>query len=209
LVNSSALSTAAARRLAGRRPLHLDAGRPFAIKRSVHVLEVDCSPEALAAALREVLAEPGEALGGVVLRRLPERVGRPFEVGERFHGCLTLGGIARAWPLRGLARWVEDRFLSDYAEIVEIEPLRFRYRYLSGTPIAGRSTLSLERAEPGRTRVEATFEFQEVRALALGALHRFALRRHDGAIDAQVRKAAARAGARILESTIPAGYAHA
>src|SRR5687768_6847678 len=81
----------------------------------------------------------------------PGRAGKPFVVGERFQGCFGLAqGIAARVPAplrplaravlaaaRGLTTFVEDVFLSDYAEIVGIElapapgaPYRLEYRYL-------------------------------------------------------------------------------
>jgi hypothetical protein len=208
-VNPSTLSARAARRLIRRTPLELDARGMFAIKRNVHEWEVEADADALAAALRAVAADPGESFGIIRLRRLPERVGRPFEAGERFHGCLPLAGVAprlarglAAARLPGVTRWIEDTFLSDYAEVVTLEDRLVRYRYLSGTPIAGSSTLRIEPLGPGRARVVAIFEFQEVKAAALGALHGFALRAHDEALDAQVNKSAARAGGRVIRRTL-------
>ncbi len=201
MVNAS-LGPRWVRRLASRTPLALDPARPFAIKRNVHEVEVDADPDALGRALGDVVADPVEALGRIRVRRRPDRVGRPFEAGERFHGALTLGGAAAGGPLARLVRWLEDAFFSDYAEVERVSDREVRYRYLSGTPIAGSSTLRIEPAGPARSRLVVVFEFQEVAALALGALHRFALKRHDEAIQDHVRKAAARLGARVLRSTI-------
>ncbi len=231
-----------ARRLATRTPLELDSARPFAIKRNVHELVVDAEPGALAAALREVVADPVGRFGLIRIKRRAERVGRPFEAGERLHGCVALEGGLRAWLGRGrvrrsvlrpiaasafalpgarrAARWLEDRFLSDYAEVVEIaetrdaagrEVHRLVYRYLDGSPIAGRSVLTIEpagdRQGGGGSRVTVVFEYQEVSGAALGALHRFGIQRHDQVVHEQVARAAARAGARILASTIQPAYA--
>lgn len=213
-VNS--LSPRMARRLAARTPLSLDPRRSFAIKRSVHELEVSTDARTFARALHEVVTEPGASFGLVRLKRPAHRTGLPFAAGERFHGALALGRklpILDARLLAPLARWLEDRFLSDYAEIEEMsldpaagEPFRLRYRYLEGTPLAGRTTMTIEPLAALRCRFTQVFEFQEVRGAALGALHRFALKRHDQATHVQVERAAARAGARILRSTIAPAY---
>jgi hypothetical protein len=240
------LSTFWARRLARRTPLALDASRPFAVKRCVHELMVDVSASAFAHSMAEAVADPGAVFGVIRLRRLAERVGRPFEEGERFHGALSLARLTDAaisgTPLRfargALARLLGSRLatpmvrlleavlLSDYALVEELSlegagapaarerrdgspaapGARLRYRYLSGTPIAGSSTIEVAPIGPSSARVTVVFEFQELEALALGVLHGFALPRHDQAVHAIVAAAAARAGGCVTESTIPAAY---
>jgi hypothetical protein len=217
--DGAVLASGMARRLGRRAPLALDARRPFAIKRCVHEIDVDADARALAAAFREVVTDPAASFGLLRLKRPADRVGRPFAAGDRFHGCLSLRLAARgplaallaAPPLAAALSFLEDRLLSDYAEIVEIAAegaaQRLVYRYLEGTPIAGTSTLAIEPRAGGGARVTQVFEFQEVRALALGPLHRFALKRHDEITHRQVQAAAERIGARITRSTIARAYA--
>jgi hypothetical protein len=189
------LSPQAQRRLATRAPLALDAARPYAVKRNVHEIVVDAPPDRFAAALRETLADPGQQFGMVAIRRAPARVGRPFVAGERFLGTFHLG--LGASPL---VRWIEESFLSDYAEVVALDERRAVYRYLEGTPIAGSSTYLVD-ADPAGTRLTVVFEHQEINALAVSVLHRFALRQHDRAALAQARAAARRCGARVVSAT--------
>ena len=97
--------------------------------------------------------------------------------------------------------------LSDYAEIVELEDMRLRYRYLDGTPLAGQSTFTIEARGPNRCLVRQIFEFQEVNGLALATFQSFGLKYHDQVVSMEIRRAAERAGARVLSETIPAAYA--
>jgi hypothetical protein len=230
------LSPRALARLARRASSEIDPRRACAVKRLVHEIDADVEAGALARAIVEATADPAATFGALRLRRAPGRVGLPFEEGERFHGAFDLaalldaalargplafarGAAARllaSRPLAALARALEDALLSDYAEVVEVAlspdpstgaPRRVRYRYLEGTPIAGASTLAVRPRPEGGARVEVLFEFQETAAFALGALHRFALARHDQAVHAIVVDAARRAGGRVVASTIPEEYA--
>jgi hypothetical protein len=220
-----ALTAAAARKLDRREPLAVDAARPFAIKRSVHELEIGAGAADFAAALREVLRDPGARFGLIDVKRAAERESSDFAVGERFHGCVRLERVAaRLGPrhpalarlLSALGRsrlgaWLEDNAMSDYAEVVSArlepdlaagEPFEVVYRYLRGTPLAGQSTFLVEPLTPTRCRFRVIFEFQEVGGLAITVLHRFGLQMHDQVTAIQARLAAARIGAEILSNTI-------
>lgn len=212
------MSPRAEARLMRRAPLPVDAGRAIAVKRDVHDFILDAGAADVARAFREVVTDPASRFGLIRVVRPPERVGQPFAVGERFQGCFSLaralgaaGGLARAPGLRALAALVEDLMLSNYAEVVAIDEdpqaqrFRLEYRYLEGTPIAGRSIFTIEPHADG-TRVRQIFEYQEVNGVALGTFQRFGLKYHDQVVQMEVEQAAARAGARVLSSTIPAAY---
>jgi hypothetical protein len=173
-----------------RRPLELDAARPFAIKRNVHEWVIAARAEPFAERFAQTLAEPGARFGAIEIKRLPGREGRPFAVGERFMGCVKLPHIPS---------WIE---LGDYAEIIELQPLRVVYRYLSGCPMAGTSTFEIS-PEEENCRLRVIFEYQELGGLAVSLLNRFGIRMHDQVTQAQVEKTAKRLGAAILSSTLP------
>jgi hypothetical protein len=182
-----------------RKPLALDPSRAIAIKRSVHELEIDAPADEVAVALIDVLADPAGDFGPIRVRRPADRAGRPFAVGERFQGSLQLGGPAF---LRPITDWIESTFLADHCEVVELAPRRARYRYLSGTPLAGESTIEVRPLGPARCRVLQTFEYQELGLVAMLAVQRVGVRMHDRAFVAQAERAAARVGARVVSTTI-------
>ncbi|HKA90091.1 MAG TPA: hypothetical protein VKE22_20665 [Haliangiales bacterium] len=211
-----------ARRLRGRAPLPVDPQKPIAVKRDVHELVVDVEAARFAAAFRDVVTDPESTFGLIRVKRPAERMGRDFAVGERFQGCFSLelaAGRRLPWLARLLAKrgpqklvtWIEDQMLSNYAEVVSIEARPgdvhvLVYRYLEGTPIAGSSEFVIEPAGPGRCRVRQIFEYQEVNALALGTFQSIGLKWHDGVVKMEIEKAAARAGGRVIEDTIPESY---
>jgi hypothetical protein len=186
-----------------RDPLALDPWRAIAIKRSVHELEIDAPADAFAGALLDVLADPDGDFGPIRVRRPPDRVGKPFEIGERFQGAVAIDRLLGPIPafIRPLTDWIEGAFLADHCEVVELTPLRARYRYLVGTPLAGHSTLEIV-PFGARCRLVQTFEYQELNFLALLAIQRVGVRFHDLALVAQASRAAARIGAGIRSSTI-------
>jgi hypothetical protein len=199
----SALPQRFAVKLEKRTPLELDAKRACAIKRNLHELVIGADADRFAAAFEEVMREPGARFGPIEVKRLFGREGEPFSPGERFTGCLRLGELG--WPRLGRTRfgaWLEDAFLSDYAEIVERTPNRVVYRYLSGCPMAGSSTFTVDPLGPNRCRFRALFEYQELGGIAITVLHRFGLRMHDRVTQIQAERAAARIGATIVSSTI-------
>jgi hypothetical protein len=180
--------------MARRRPLELDPARGFAIKRNVHEWVIGADAHRFAEAFAEVLREPGARFDAIEVQRMPGREGQPFAVGERFAGCVKL-------PRFPLARWLEDNFFSDYAEIVELAPLRVVYRYLSGCPMAGTSTFEIQPLGD-RCRLRVIFEHQELGGLAVTVLHRFGIRMHDRVTRAQVAAAAGRLSAPIVSTTL-------
>jgi hypothetical protein len=160
------------------------------------------------------MTEPDARFGRIDVRRDPRRRGRPFEVGERFHGCFSLDAsyprLARALArigLGGAVTWFEDAFCSDYSEITGIEEehgtFAASYAYLSGSPIAGESSFVVTPIGASRCRLEAVFMYQEIGVGAILALHLFAARLHDDVVREQVERAAARAGGRIVSTTMP------
>ncbi len=211
-----------ARRLRARAPQPVDPTRAIAVKRDVHELVVDVDAATFAAAFRAVVTDPASTFGLIRVKRPAERMGRDFAVGERFQGCFSLERAAARklpWLAKLLAKpgpqrlltWIEDRMLSNYAEVVSIEKRPGEvhvlvYRYLEGTPIAGSSEFVIEPAGAGRCRVRQIFEYQEVNAVALGTFQSIGLKWHDGVVKMEIEKAAARAGARVVADTIPEGY---
>jgi hypothetical protein len=230
------IDSKAARKLAERAPLPLDPSRSIAIKRDVHEFEVDTDCQTFARAFREVVTHRESVFGLIRVKRPGARLGRDFEVGERFQGCFSLVRAARGFlekrrlggmggaverllsrpPAAQLVGWLEDHLLSNYAEIEAIvmepdatrgEVHHLRYRYLDGTPIAGSSLFTIEPLGEARCRVKQVFEYQEVNGIALGTFQRFGLKYHDQVVHMQIHQAAARAGARALSGTIPRQYA--
>jgi hypothetical protein len=199
----STLAPTFARKLARRRPLAVDAARTIAIKRNTHEWIIGAEAARFDEALESVMREPGARFDAISVKRLPGRAGEPFVAGERFTGCVRLAQLG--WPRLGRTRlgtWLEDALFSDFAEIVERAPGRVVYRYLSGCPMAGTSTFTVEPLERARCRFRVVFEYQEVGGAAISVLHRFGLQLHDRVTDAQVERAAARLGAEILSRTV-------
>jgi hypothetical protein len=211
----SELTERTLRKLASRAPLAVDPRSSVAHKRNVHEFIIDAPAKRFAEAFHAAMTEPDARFGKIDVRRDPALRGRPFIVGERFHGCVS---VAASYPrlaialerlgLRGIATFVEDAALSDYSEITEIEEegsaLVAAYRYLEGSPIAGESRFEITAIGEGRCRLRATFAYQEIGALAVLVLHLFAAKLHDDVVVQQVRRAAERAGASIVWSTMAA-----
>jgi hypothetical protein len=201
------LDERASARLTRRAPLPVDPGRAIAIKRDVHELVVDVDAASFARAFRAVVADPESSFGLIRVKRPAERMGRDFVVGERFQGCFSLERAAERWlgavPAflttragRAVTRFLEDLLLSDYAEVTSIVEdagagrWLLEYRYLDGTPIAGRSIFSIEDDGPGRCRVRQVFEYQEVNGIALATFQRFGLKLHDQVVQMEIDRAA-------------------
>lgn len=130
----------AAEKLLRRAPLPVDPRRGIAIKRDVHVFEVETDAETFAAAFRAVVTDPESTFGLIRVKRPAARMGREFQVGERFQGCFSieravlglpergalrllrgaLGAFLRLRPAAWLVSKIEDAMLSNYAEILEI-----------------------------------------------------------------------------------------
>jgi hypothetical protein len=220
----------AGKKLEARRRLPVEPARSIAVKRDVHEFVVAADAGRFAAAFKDVMTDPTGMFGLIRVKRPADRLGRDFDVGERFQGCYSISGallhgrgrfLGRMlrWllalpPLRWLIGAVEDAMLSDYAVIDELvlspppgEMHRLKYSYLDGTPIRGCSRFHIEPAGDGRCRVTQIFEYQEVNAIALGTFQRFGLKMHDQVVHMQIHQAAARAGAGVVSGTIPQAYA--
>ncbi|MCA9519960.1 MAG: hypothetical protein KC609_03265 [Myxococcales bacterium] len=134
-------------KLERRSVLPLDTNSAIAIKRDVHEFVVNTSAERFAEAFRRVVTDPENVFGLIRVKRPSDRLGKEFEVGERFQGCFSVelaisgalgadGGDApgaHLAPKSGLfasklfqrsVAWFEDQFMSNYAEIesIEMEP---------------------------------------------------------------------------------------
>jgi hypothetical protein len=217
----------AAAKLGQRAVIPVDPTRTIAVKRDVHEFEVATDAARFAEAFRAVVTDPESTFGLIRVKRPAERMGRDFEVGERFQGCFSLEKAALAalpwrWletalalgPARRLVSFLEDALLSNYAEVRAIvtapgpgEAYRLEYAYLEGTPIAGKSTFTIEPIGPRSCRVRQIFEYQEVNGIALGTFQRFGLKYHDQVVEMEIRQAAQRLGAEVVSSTIPHAYA--
>ena len=217
----------AAARLAKRPVLALKPRGSIAIKRDVHEFVVEAAADAFADAFRRVVTDPTATFGLIRVKRPAERMGEPFEVGERFQGCFSLeralagftGRAALAERLTGvpgiaaLVRGIEDGMLSNYAEVhgIDLEPepgrpYRLEYRYLKGTPIAGSTVWTIEPLGPRQCRATQVFEYQETDGMALANFQRFGLKFHDQVVHEQVRRAAELVGA-TATGTVPEAYA--
>ncbi|MFI5297562.1 MAG: hypothetical protein ACHREM_05635 [Polyangiales bacterium] len=108
---------------------------------------------------------PNAEFGLIKVRRPLDRVGKDFQIGERFQGQYQLNDglmtTAPAWlkdlvvlarkstPLQEAVCSIENKDMSDYGIIEELNlvlkqgPLVFAYRYLDGSPIAGTSTFTV------------------------------------------------------------------
>jgi hypothetical protein len=160
----------------------------WARKRNVHEWRIGCDAAAFMRAYIEVLVEPGAVFAGLTIRRAPGRAGAPFVVGEQFVSVFEKLPLAR-----------------DRAEVAELElerpPYRARYRYLDGVPFVGASSFTIVPDGAG-CRFSAAFEVEERNLLGLAALHLFGIRAHDRVLAAQVARAAARAGATVISTSV-------
>lgn len=214
------LSPALADSLASRKALRVRDGGAVPAKRDVLRVVVDADAPRVARALEAVLSEPGRMFGLVGVRRAAANEARPFAVGERFQGSFRLAALATrgaerlgvrsprldaalssAWVTSLLDR-VEAAAFSDFAELVEVTrdpapgaPFRFVYRYLEGTPIAGRSVYMVSARDDGAALVTHEFDYQELNAMAAVTFQLVGLREHGRAVEAQVRAAAEQLGA--------------
>lgn len=209
----SSLDAHTLRKLSSRRPLAIDAQRAIAVKRNVHEVVVDVPAQSFAEAFHEVMAERDATFGAIEIRRDPKRAGKPFEVGERFHGCLGLAlrypRFARMLVSLGLGRFVariENAALSDFAEITRVvhdgTTFEASYVYLSGSPIAGESVFRVESLGRSLSKFTAVFCYQEVSSVAVLVLQRLGAKLHDQVVLEQVLRATKRAGGSIVSSTM-------
>ncbi len=203
------------RAIDARRPNPMRHGSWLPAKREVQRFVVGADASSFSAAFEAVLTEPGRHFGVVRVRRPRAAVGRPFAVGTRFQGGFSLAAVARAklgtsrvdgWleapAVVALLDRVEAAAFSNFAELTEIErspapgaPHRFAYRYLEGTPIAGRSVYLVEDLASGGARVTHEFEYQEINGAAAVTFQLLGLREHMLAVESQVAAATERLGA--------------
>jgi hypothetical protein len=226
------ISAAAARKLMQRALLSVDPKKSIAIKRDVHEYRVETDAGRFADAFRAVMTDPEGDFGLIRIKRPAERMGKDYQIGERFQGCYSLekallAAVSCPWvkrlaafvlarkTMRRLIGWLEDELMSDYAIIDELilspdaalgEVHTLRYRYLRGTPIAGSSTFYIEPSGSCCCLVRQIFEFQEINCIALTVFQRAGLKMHDQVVHMQILKAAIRAGAPPPAGTIPAVY---
>jgi hypothetical protein len=123
---------------------------------------------------------------------------------------------AKALARSAAAKYVEERWLSDFAELTRLSRpsangaanartdgvFEVTYGYLDGGPLAGQSTYRIRPDGPDRCRLEVRFEFQELGLPAIFLLHTIGVRAHDRAVRAQVEQAAGLLGAPILDCTL-------
>lgn len=214
--------------LMGRRHvIPLDNGSAVAVKRDVRRFEIEANAKAFAEAFHAAMMDPNTNFGLIKIDRLPQNVGKPFHVGERFQGRYQLD-LALDDGLRGeIEKLVEDAsdtpggqdvlcsiessLLSDYGEITLIElappegqPFRIRYEYLSGSPIAGSSTFVVEPVDATHCRFVEIFQYQEISSASAAFFSAVGLKAHNGVVTAQVAEAIKRVpGAKVLSSDIP------
>jgi hypothetical protein len=226
------ISSSAARRLPRRAPLSVDPRKSIAVKRDVHEYRVEAGAVRFADAFRSAMIDPEGTFGLIRIKRPAERIGKDFELGERFQGCYSLEealhrGFSHSWlgrlaaralalrPVRRAVAWIEDALMSDYAVIDQLilspdasrgEIHTLRYCYLQGTPIAGSSTFYIEPRGLDRCVVRQILEYQEINCIALSIFQRFGLKMHDQVVHMQIQEAAARAGIAPPLGTIPEAY---
>jgi hypothetical protein len=149
-----------------RAPLTLDYRADISVKRDVRDVLVDVEASRFASAFAEVMTDPARRFGLIRIDRLPEHMGKPFEVGEKFQGRYgvegavseKLRGKAKAWfgdladsePVQSWLCAVENQHTSNFGQIRRIELAAepggesvLEYVYLDGTPIAGSSTFTV------------------------------------------------------------------
>lgn len=208
---------------AARPILPLDPRSGITIKREVHEIVVNAPARALVDSLCRVLLAPEPRFGLIRVLFPAGLTGADLRPGVRFQGRYELGLAARELtrapllarlcaspPVQTALRHAEDLFMSNYAEITELEldaPIaRLKYVYLQGTPIAGSTTYLIEPLAPALCRFTQVFEYQEINRLAHATFGTFGLRQHNRVYYLQVHHAARRLGAEIVSTTLPAAY---
>jgi hypothetical protein len=214
------LSPAAERKLMLRAPLPVDPRRSIAIKRDVQEYRIEADAGRFVDAFRRVIADPEGLFGLIRIKRPAERMGADFEeaLKRRLSGSRHRARVARLlafWPIRKTVGWIEDRLLSDYAMIDQLdlspdasrgEIHTLRYCYLEGTAIAGSTTYFVEARAAHQCLVRQVLEYQEINGLAVVAFQRVVLKMHKQVVHAQIQKAAEHAGIPSPVETIPADY---
>jgi hypothetical protein len=221
------ISERATKKLLRRRLLSVRRETSIAVKRDSHEFLVDVDAAALIESFRTILTSKDSIFGLIRVKRPAARLGQPFELGERFQGSFSLELLLFTWlgerrwlrrlltlaPLRWLLDSLEALFLSNYGELTVMDltiraerPAELVYAYLEGTPIAGKSTFTIESLGPGRCRFTQILEYQEVNGISLATFQRFGLKFHDQVVHEQVRQAAALAGG-TAHGTVEHAYA--
>lgn len=149
-----------------RQPLSVDYHSDISVKRDVRDMIVDVEAARLAPAFHQVMTDAARRFGLIRVDRLPENVGKPLALGEKFQGRYEidralleqLRGHLRDWfgdlsgsePVQSWVCQLENGHTSDYGVIsaLELAPppggeYRLQYRYLVGSPIAGSSTFTV------------------------------------------------------------------
>jgi hypothetical protein len=229
------------RQLMARTVLVTSPARKVPIKRDVRSFVITADPAPYAAAFAKVIADKKSQFGLIQINRLEKNEGKPFTKGERFQGRYKLDQAVMAdmngeWKrLFGelldddaIQEWLctsENQHASDYGEVVDLvdqppagEPYMFRYRYLSGSPIAGSSTYVVAEVTDPKdiakhcpagapcklSRLTQIFIYQEqsedfAKFFAVGGLNL-----HNDVVLSQVTQAAALVpGAKVVASEVP------
>jgi hypothetical protein len=155
-----------ATQLRGRQPLALDYRSDITVKRDLRDMIVDVEAARLAPAFQQVMSDPARRYGLIRVDRLPENLGKPFVLGEKFQGryevdqaiARELHGHLRQWfgdfadsePVQAWVCQIENGHTSDYGVISALalspapgQDYVLSYRYLEGSPIAGSSTFTV------------------------------------------------------------------
>lgn len=211
--------------LAAKSVLTLDPAGAIAIKRDVHNQIVSLDAKPFADALNAVLTDPKRRFGLIEVDRKQATVGKPFSLGERFQGRYSLEGAAESVLGKDVKKLfdtldrdpafaeaiceIENKQLSDYGVITDLvtapadgKELRFSYRYLAGSPIAGSSTYLVTQLEPGRSRVTEIFEYQERSTSFADFFATTGLKLHVQVVESQITQAATLGGGQIVQTDI-------
>ncbi len=217
-----------------RAVLPLNPASPVAIKRDLHTFEVNVSSRAFASAFHAAMIDTSRRFGLVQVLRKRDRQGLPFSLGERFQGCFRIrhairdgidsspavaralrtveGSLARLYErVAEPIHFIEDGWMSDFGQIVELEldrgkVSRLKYAYLEGSFIAGSSTFLVEPSGHDRARISQVFEYQEIRQAYVLWVGTAVLKMHLGVVFSQIEQAAEVAGGQIIGTTVPSQY---
>lgn len=142
--------------------LPLDPLNGVSIKRDTREFVFVSKAATFADAFAKVLTDSKRQFGPIVVNRLPANLDKPFTKGEKFQGRYLLNEALEPSLGFDIGRFdllctIENEVASDFGIIAELEqspqpgfPYTFKYRYLSGSPIAGSSTFIVEDLkEPG------------------------------------------------------------
>lgn len=170
-------------------------------------------------AFQDALLQPGVLVARrFEVLRLPDRVSRRFELGERFQGRFALDKqlledtlphpawwtkILRFLEVDKLLQHVENDALSNYGEVRELlldppadEPYSIRYVYLTGTPFAGESHFTVEPVGEKTCRYTEQLTFQPLNEIDALSMQLLGLRLHNKVVFGQVEAGADLLGVR-------------